>query len=298
MNLSSLIKLILLAAIWGGSFLFTRIGAPILGPTILVECRVGFAALFLLIVALFLHKPLNVKQHWRHYLILGIFNAALPFLLFGYAALTLSASSMSILNATAPIWGAVIAAVWSRQPLSGRTALGLCMGVIGVALIVGFDHLAAQSGAGFAIAAALLATFCYGIATNYSRHAKPVDSFCNAHGSMWAASLVIWPAVPFVSASAAPGINVMLAVVALGVVCTGIAFLLYFRLIKDIGATSTLTVTFLIPVFGILWGHLFLGEVITLSMIVGSLIVIAGTALATGFNPATVLSHRQNKRNY
>lgn len=295
MNLSSLARLLALAAIWGGSFLLMRIGAPILGPSILIESRVGFAALFLLIAALFLHKPLHIKQHWRHYLILGIFNAALPFTLYGYAALTLSASAMSILNATSPIWGAVISAIWSRQMLSGHAALGLGMGVIGVGLIVGFDHMAAQSGAGYAIAATLLATFCYGIATNYTRHAKPVDSFSNAHGSMWAASLMLLPALLLASPSSTPTLNIMLAVVALGVVCTGIAFLLYFRLIKDIGATSTLTVTFLIPVFGILWGHLFLDEAVTLSMIVGSLIVIAGTALATGFNPATVLTNRQSK---
>lgn len=296
MNLASFVRLLILAAIWGGSFLFMRIGAPVLGPALLIEYRVGFAALFLLIVAMFLHKPLHAKQHWLHYLILGIFNAALPFTLYGYAALTLSASALSILNATAPIWGAVIAAIWSRQPLSGRAALGLGMGITGVGLIVGFDRMAAQSGAGFAIAAALLATFCYGIATNYTRQAKPVDSFSNAHGSMWAASLAILPALPFAAPSSSPTMNIMLAVVALGVVCTGIAFLLYFRLIKDIGATSTLTVTFLIPVFGILWGHLFLGEAVTLSMIVGSLIVIAGTALATGFNPATALTNRQSKR--
>lgn len=293
MNLSSFARLFILAAIWGGGFLFIRIGAPILGPTILIEYRVGLAAIFLLIVAMILHKPLNLKQNWRHYLVLGIFNAALPFVLFGYAAITLSASSMSILNATSPIWGAAINAVWMRHPLNGRTVLGLGMGIIGVSLIVGFDHLAEQHGAGLAIAATLLATFCYGIATNYARHARPVDSFSNAHGSMWTASLVILPALPFASVSTMPSLGVMLAVVALGVVCTGIAFLLYFRLIKDIGATSTLTVTFLIPVFGILWGHLFLGESVTLSMIVGSLIVIAGTALATGFNPLRLLMHKE-----
>lgn len=295
MNLSSLVRLLALAAIWGGSFLFMRIGAPVLGPALLIEYRVGLAAASLLIVAMVLHKPLHVKQHWLHYLILGLFNAALPFTLYGYAALTLSASAMSILNATAPIWGAVIGAVWSRQMLSGRAALGLGLGVFGVALIVGFDHLAEQHGAGLAITAVLLATFCYGIATHYTRHAKPVDSFSNAHGSMWAASLVILPFLPFAPASATPGLNIMLAVVALGVVCTGIAFLLYFRLIRDIGATSTLTVTFLIPVFGILWGALFLGEVITPSMIAGSLIVIAGTVLTTGFNPAALLVRTGSK---
>lgn len=289
MPLPSLIRLLLLAAIWGGSFLFTRIGVPDLGAVFLVEYRVGLAAAFLLAVAMFWRKPLNARQYWRHYLILGVFNAALPFMLFGFAALTLPASALSILNATTPIWGALIGAVWARQPLSGRTVLGLGLGVAGVGLIVGLDHWAAQPGAGTAIAAALLATLCYGIATTYARSATHVDSFSNAHGSMWAASLFIVPALPFASVTTTPDTGVMLAVVALGILCTGIAFLLYFRLVRDIGGTSTLTVTFLIPVFGILWGHLFLGEVVTPSMIAGSLTVILGTALATGFNPVALL---------
>lgn len=292
MNLASFVRLFTLAAIWGGAFLFTRIGAQVLGPVILIEYRVGLAAVFLMIVAGLLHKPLNAKQHWRHYLMLGIFNGALPFLLFGFAAQTLSASAMSILNATSPIWGAVIGAVWSRHPLNRRTVLGLGLGIIGVGLVVGVDHLTAQRDAGIAIAAALLAAFSYGIATTYAKTAKSVDSFSNAHGSMWAATLVIAPAVPFASVSTSPGTGVMLAVVTLGIVCTGIAFLLYFRLIRDIGATSALTVTFLIPVFGMLWGSLFLGEIITWGMIAGSCIVIGGTALVTGFNPAALLPRR------
>ena len=290
MNLASAIRLITLAAIWGGSFLFIRIGAPVLGPVILIEYRVGLAALFLTIVAIILHKPLNARQHWRHYLMLGIFNGALPFLLFGFAGQTLSASTMSILNATSPIWGAVIGAVWSRHALNGRSVLGL--GIIGVGLVVGVDHLSAQRGAGIAVAAALLAAFSYGIATTYAKTAKSVDSFSNAHGSMWAATLVIAPAVPFAPVSASSGAGAVLAVVVLGIVCSGIAFLLYFRLIRDIGATSALTVTFLIPVFGMLWGSLFLGEIISWGMIAGSCIVIVGTALVTGFNPAALLPRR------
>jgi len=288
-NLASFVRLLTLAAIWGSSFLFTRIGAPVLGPVILIEFRAGLATVFLMIIAVFLHKPLNARQHWRHYLMLGVFNGALPFLLYGFAAQTLSASAMSILNATSPIWGAVIGAAWSRHPLNGRTVLGLGLGIAGVGLVVGVDHLTAQRGAGTAIAATLLAAFSYGIATNYAKTAKSVDSFSNAHGSMWAASLLIAPALPFASVTTSPGIGVMLAVVALGIACTGIAFLLYFRLIRDIGATSALTVTFLIPVFGMLWGSLFLGEVITWGMVAGSCIVILGTTLVTGFNPATLL---------
>ena len=292
MGLADVFQLFLLAAIWGGSFLFTRITAPVLGPVILIESRVSLAVLFLFFVARVLRKPLNARQHWRHYLILGIFNGALPFLLFAFAAQTLPASALSILNATSPIWGAVIGAVWLRHRLSARTVLGLGLGIFGVGLVVGIDDLAAQHGAGMAIAAALLATFCYGITTNYVKTAKVVDGFSNAHGAMWAATLVIAPAVPLASVSTPPDFGILLAVLALGIVCTGMAFLLYFRLVHNLGATSALTVTFLIPVFGILWGHLFLHEVITLAMILGSGFVILGTSLVTGCNPAVLLRRK------
>jgi drug/metabolite transporter (DMT)-like permease len=286
--ITSLFHLLILAAIWGFSFLFTRIAVPDLGAVVLVEYRVCLAAVFLFAVAMIMRKRLDVRQHWRYYLVLGIFNAALPFMLFSFAAMTLSASALSILNATTPIWGAVVGAVWMRQPLVGRTVIGLTMGVAGVGFVVGLDHWTAQAGAVGAIVAALTATLCYGIATNYAKQATAVDSFSNAHGSMWAASLFLLPAIPFVNVSSTPDTGVILAVLALGVICTGIGFLLFFRLVRDIGSTSTLTVTFLIPVFGMLWGHLFLDEVITPVMMAGSLIVIMGTVLATGFDLAAL----------
>lgn len=285
MKTTDLFRLILLAAIWGASFLFMRIGAPVLGPAVLIEYRVGFAALFLAVVAVLLKKPLGLRRHWKHFLILGFFNSTLPFMLYAYAAGSLSASVLSVLNATAPIWSALIAAVWTRKAMAPRTMLGLALGLGGVALLVGFDQAATRPGAGLAIAAGLLAAFCYGIATTYARSAEAVEPFANAHGSMWAAALLVLPALPFFPAPASPGMGVMAAVLALGVLCSGVAFLLYFRLIHDVGATSALTVTFMIPVFGILWGCLFLGEVVGWYTIAGSAIVIAGTALVTGFRP-------------
>lgn len=285
MDSASLMRLLSLAAIWGGSFLFMRIGAPVLGVAWLVEWRVGLAALFLALVGWHLGKHLRAREHWRHYLILGFFNSALPFLLFSYAAQTLSASLLSILNATAPIWGAVIVALWTRRPLAGRTLLGLLLGIAGVALLVGFDAVALRPGASWAIAAALAAAFCYGIASTYARSARSVDAFSNAHGSMWAATLLLLPLLPFFPMAGTPDVTVMASVAALGVVCSGIAYLLYFRLIHDLGAPSALTVTFLIPMFGVFWGHLFLDEVVGWYTLAGSLVVIAGTALVTGFSP-------------
>lgn len=285
MTTASLFRLLILSAIWGGSFLLIRIGAPALGPVPLMEARVLLAALFLAAVALLLRRPLAWRTHWRHYLVIGLFNSALPFLLFGYAALTLSAAMLSILNATSPLWGALITAVWQRAPLGGRTLGGLALGIAGVSLLVGFDRIALQPGAGIAIAASLAAALCYAVASNYAKTARTVDPFANAHGSMWAASLLIAPALLAFPPAAAPAAGIVALVAALGVVCTGVAYLLYFRLIEDIGAAPALTVTFLIPLFGTFFGWLILDEAVGWHTLAGGAVVIAGTALVTGFSP-------------
>ena len=288
MTLPSLVRLLALSAIWGASFLFMRMAAPVLGPVLLIACRVTFAALFLAVVGAMLRKPLDLRRNAVHYLVLGLFNSALPFLLFAFAARTLSASLLSILNATAPIWGAVIGAAWTRTALPARSLLGLALGVAGVALLVGFDPDTLREGAPLAIGLALAASLSYGVATNYARSARKVEPFANAHGSMWAATLLVAPALPFAPASALPTPTIALAVLALGVVCSGIAYLLYFRLIADIGAASALTVTFLVPVFGVLWGHLILAEPLGWNTLAGALVVLVGTALVTGFSVATL----------
>ncbi len=288
MTIASAFRLIVLSAIWGSSFLFMRIAVPALGPAMLICFRIGLAALFLATIAMYLRKPLALREHWRHYLILGLFNSALPFWLFAYAAKLAPASLMSILNATAPIWGAVIGGLIGQTRLSAKMLAGLSLGVIGVALLAGLESMSLPAGGGLAIAAALAAAFCYGVATTYAksgRSAKNIEPFANAHGSMWGAMLFMLATLPFSPMpTALPNITVIGAVVALGVVCSGIAYLLYFRLIADIGATPALTVTFLIPVFGVLWGALFLGEQVGWHTLLGSLIVLSGTALVTGFS--------------
>jgi drug/metabolite transporter (DMT)-like permease len=262
-----------------------RISAPVLGPAVLIEYRVLAAALFLFAVGLVLRKRLGLREHWKHFLILGFFNSALPFLLFAFAARTLSASVLSVLNATAPMWGALLGAAWSRQRISARTLFGLVCGTAGVALLVGFDSVTTRPGAGIAVAAALFAALSYSVASLYAKSAKSVEPFANAHGSMWAAALLVLPALPFFPQTGEPTLGIMGAVLALGVLCSGIAYLLYFRLIAEVGTTSALTVTFLNPVFGILWGALFLGEVVGWYTVAGSAIVLLGTALVTGFVP-------------
>jgi len=305
MNLTSLINLLLLSAIWGGSFLFLRMAAPALGPVLLIEFRVGLAALFLLGVALLWRKRrhatapvqgLQLRRYWKHYLLLGGLNSALPFLLLAYAAQTLTASLLSILNATSPVWGALVGALWARTPLSATTLSGLVVGAAGVAILVSFDRVTLLPGSGLAIAAALGAALSYGIASNYTRyatHASALAPFNNAHGSMWGATLLIAPALLLVPAPPLPGSDIIAAVVTLGVLCSGIAYLLYFRLVADIGPTSALTVTFLIPLFGVLWGYGLLDETVGWHTLIGSLTVVTGTALVTGFSPRALFAPRK-----
>lgn len=285
MPIASLLQLLALAALWGASFLLMRIAVPTLGPVLLIFGRVTSATLFLLAFALLAGKLLELRAHWRHYLLLGLLNSALPFLLIAYAAQTLPASVLSVLNATAPISGALIAAVASRRVLPAPTLLGLALGIGGVALLVGFDPSAMQQGAALAIAAGVGAAFIYGLASVYVRTAPKVSTLANAHGCMAASVLLVAPALPLFPAHAAPSIGVIAAVLALGVLCSGVAYLMYFRLITDIGPASALTVTFLVPVFGVLWGWLFLDEAVGWHTLAGAMAVLAGTALVTRDRP-------------
>ncbi|HSO60128.1 MAG TPA: DMT family transporter [Desulfobacterales bacterium] len=297
MTAGSAVRLLILAAIWGGSFLFMRIGAPVLGPAWLIQFRVGIAALFLLICAGWFHKPLQLRKYWRHYLILGCFNSALPFFLIAFAAKTLTAALLSVLNSSSPIFGAIISAVWLRNRVTRLTAAGLAMGVIGVIILVQNGIATRTDEWGMAVAAALLSTICYGISGTYIKASpKPVEPFSNAHGSMWAATVLMALTLPFCPTAAEPSPGVWTAVAALGVLCTGVAYLIYFRLIQDMGPISALSVTFLIPVFGILWGVLFLDEQIDWSTIIGALIVLVGTALTNGITPRFFLESGKRAR--
>ena len=293
MDFANLVRLFALAAIWGGSFLFMRIAAPVLGPLWLVEVRLATGALFLLVVSLALGKRLDVRANARHFIVLGALNAALPFALLAYAAMTISASLLSVLNATAPIWGAAVAAIVSRRRPAGKTLIGLGVGVAGVALLVGLDPAALRPGAGLAVAAAVGAALLYGVASVYARTAPKLDAHANAQGCLWAAAALAAPAMPFVAPPAMPSLGIAAAVLALGVACSGVAYLLYFRLIDEVGPAPALTVTFLIPLFGMLWGTLFLGEAIGWHTAAGGSAVLLGTALVTGFSPRAAFAARQ-----
>ena len=285
MDPSSFSRLLLLSAIWGGSFLFMRIGVPVLGPEFLIFCRVGIASIFLLSISFLYKQRLFISLHWKHYLILGLFNSALPFFCFAYAAQTISASFLSILNATSPIWAAAISAIWLKTQLTLKSVLGMTLGLIGVGILAGVEALSLPENGGVAIIAGLGAALSYGIVTTYAKSAVEIAPFANAHGSLWGATLLLtpfaWVSFPL---SGLPSLQVILSVFALGVACSGIAYLIYFRLVSDVGATSALSVTFLIPVFGTLWGWLFLDENVGIHTLMGGAVVLMGTALVTNFS--------------
>jgi len=275
-----LARLAALAAIWGASFLFMRIVVPPLGPFATAWLRVALAGIALLVWLRFAGVGLGWREHWRLYLAVGLVNSAAPFALWGFAAVHLPASYLVVLNATSPLFGAAVAAAWLGERVGLRAGVGLALGVAGVALLVGLGPLAVSPAVLAAIAAGASASLCYAAAAAFLRgRAAGVDAAAVATGSQLGASILLAPFVAAMPPAAAPTPGEWVAVAALGVLCTGVAYLLYFRLIADVGPTRALTVTFLIPVFGMLWGALFLGEEITAVMAAGCALVLAGTAL-------------------
>jgi drug/metabolite transporter (DMT)-like permease len=297
MALTDLLRLLVLASIWGGSFLFMRVAAPVLGPAYLVEGRSFFAAIFLLILAFYLKKSTRLLKDWKHYAFMGFFNSALPFLLFAQASLHLSTSQLSTLNATGPIWGYLIGVVLKIETLSLNRGIGLVLGFAGVGLLFGQVDTKLDDGVWIAVALGLSAACCYGLASNYAKKSKSIDPFDNAHGSMWASAFLLLPTLYFFPLQSEPTPSVWTSVLALGVVCSGIAYLLYFRLIENIGAASALSVAFLIPLFGTLWGVIFMGEELTWHVVFGMTVILLGTALVTQFNPVKLLKVSKSDSN-
>ncbi|SFI11101.1 Threonine/homoserine efflux transporter RhtA [Collimonas sp. OK307] len=293
----NIVELFLLAAIWGASFLFMRVGTPEFGPVPLIALRVGIAALVLLPVLRSAAARAHVRRRAWPLLVVGVTNSALPFSLFAYSTLYVNAGFDAVLNATVPLWTGLIAFVWLKAPMSRPQVIGMLVGMAGVIVLVWDKIGEGQPGVWLATGAVLLATLSYGFAINYSKtRLAGVPPLVVASGSQLAATLVLlplaflyWPAAP-VSATA------WYAVLALGVVCTGFAYAIFYRLLDRVGSAYAASVTFLIPIFGVIWGAVFLKEAVTVSMILGCLIILFGTALATGkLDPAGFLSGKTAK---
>jgi drug/metabolite transporter (DMT)-like permease len=266
-------ELVLLAALWGASFLFMRLGAHEFGPVELAAVRVGLASAMLIPLLASRGQLAELRTHWKGLLFVGALNSAIPFALFSFAALSITAGLSSIVNATTPLWTAVVAFVWLRQGLTPLRVLGLVIGFAGVAFLA-WDK---------AVLACAAATFCYGVAANATkRYLSGASPLAVATGSQFAATLMLaLPAVWFWPAEM-PGTIAWSSALALAALCTALAYILYFRLMSRVGPTNAVSVTFLIPLFAILWGAIFLQEAITAQMVAGGAIVLVGIALALG----------------
>ncbi len=285
MKTRDLIDLVLLAAVWGASFLFMRVAVPEFGPVPLVAVRVAVAALVLLPLVAWRHELGPLKRQAGRLALLGGLNSALPFVLLSYATLTVTAGFAAILNATTPLWTALIGWLWLRNRIAPGQAVGLGLGLVGVVVLVwGKTGLAPGSrewAVTLAVAAAMLATACYGMAAHYSKRlGSDVAPLPMAAGSQLGSAVLLAPLAIITWPAVLPGAAAWGAAVVLGIGCTALAYLLYFRLIARVGAVRASAVAFLIPAFASLWGLAFLHEPVTLQMLLGGGVILLGTALS------------------
>lgn len=286
----SALELISLAAIWGASFLFMRVGVPEFGVIAFTALRTAIAAIFLYLCLVKFQQVATLTQHWQKIFFVGIINTAIPFALFSYATLTLSAGTTSVLNATTPMFGAIVAYIWLKDKLSVSAFFGVIIGFFGVYLLVSEDIAASSSAMDTTVnntlisaLAAMLAALCYGISANYTKkYLTGIKPLTLAAGSQISATIILLPISLFFMPTRIPSFEAISSLVLLGIVCTGIAYIIFFRLISQLGPARTISVTYLIPAFGILWGSLFLDEKVSLTMLIGGVVILLGVALTTG----------------
>ncbi|SHF12721.1 Threonine/homoserine efflux transporter RhtA [Seinonella peptonophila] len=282
MKLKELGALFLLASMWGASFLFIRVAAPAFGPFLLVDLRVLIAGLALLIYAFLIKQRPDFRTKWKEYLILGGLNAAIPFTFIAAATLHLTASMAAILNATTPLFGAIIARIWLKESLTFKKLIGIPLGLIGVVILVGWNTVPLTGTVFLSVLFSLLGAATYGLGGAYAnRTFKQETPLTLSIGQQLAAGILL---IPFLFTNAAPGpfsSTVILNLLALAIICTAIGYLIYFYLIAHVGSTKTLTVTFLVPFFGVIWGAIFLHEAITWGTVLGLITILGSTFLIT-----------------
>ncbi len=283
MGVRDLLALIFLGALWGASFLFIRVAVPEVGPLTLMGLRVGLAASALVFYAVLTRSRLGLGGRWRQFLFLGALNSAVPFSLIAFAELRLTASLASILNSTTVLFSAVVAAIWLGTTLTARKMLGVVLGLLGVVVLVGWDPISVTFPVILSVGAMLLASLSYALGATYAkRNFSGVPPLGMAIGQQTAATGVLFVPATVALPQSAPSGVVVACVLGLALFSTAIAYLLYFRLIENVGPTSTVTVTFLVPVFGLLFGVLLLGEPFGWGTLVGLGIVLLSVALVTG----------------
>ncbi len=285
MSTANLIRLILLALIWGTSFMLMRIAAPVIGPMLTTFGRASLGALAIYLYARHSGVQFNWRKNSKTYLVIGLGNTAIPFSLFAWSALHVPSAYMATMNSLAPIFTAVFGFLMLGERLSWARISAFLLGLFGVAVLVGIGPVSVTPWVIGGVLAGMGAAVCYGFAATYTRmFAKDIPALATATGSQLAAALALLPfALPSLpQAIAVANLKVWVAVLVLGVVCTGIAYAVFFQLISAEGASKAITVTFLIPATASIWAWLLLGEPVTSGIITGILIVLLATAMSLG----------------
>ena len=281
-GLRDISELIFLSAIWGSSFLFLRLTSPVFGPIFLIEMRVLSGLAVLLPLVLFLGKLAEFQKHWKMIAAVSLMNMAIPFCFFAFSAVYIGAGLLSIINATVPIFSACVAYIVYKARLSRSSLLGLLIGFLGVVVLMFNPDESFGSSGWLAILSALLACLLYGTAINLTvNNLQGVSGLTITAGGLFVSSLVLLPFALWARPEVLPVGNIWWSVFALGIVCTGFGFVMFYRLIDRIGAGRAIMTTYLIPVFSILWGNIFLGESVTLIMVAGCILVLLGVGLTT-----------------
>ena len=268
------ILITILGAVWGSAFMFIKIATPELGPIALVNIRLAVAGLIFIPFLLQQKYLKHFRSNFKNILVLSVINTALPFSLFAYASLESSSNMLSILNGTTAIMAVVISTIWLKIRLNFFQIMGVFIGLFGIVVLANPDNVYISMKATIFC---LSAAFCYALSANYiQKFAYKTNTIVLIGWSLVIASVLLLPITFFNLPSQLPSNNVIFSILWLGVISTGVAFLGYVRLIEKVGAVKTATVAYFIPVFGVIWGYVFLGEPITLQILIGMILILIG----------------------
>ena len=283
MRPQDLARLVALAAMWGASYLFMRYAVPHLGPVLLIELRVAIAGAALLAFVYLTGGTVGWRKHWRAYLFVGAVGLATPFVLIAEALTTIDASTAAILNALAPLFASIVAALWIRDPITPAKAAGIALCLLGTAVLVGWTPTPMTRQELFAASLSVIATAIYGYTIVFTKvHLREASPLGTAAGTLLMAALAMLPFTPVTRGFAAVPPMAWLAMLGLAIVSTTVAFIFYYRLIADVGPVKAITVTLLVPIFGMIWGVIFLGEPLTPGRLAGCAIILSGCSLILG----------------
>lgn len=282
MSAADLVKLVFLSAIWGGSFIFLRVAVPEVGPLLTAALRTALAGLALTGFAAATGVPMHWRANLKPYAVVGLFAGVIPFSCFSFAALHLPAAHSAVLNATAPLFGGAFSVLWLAERLTLGRLAGLLLGVTGVAILVGAGTLPLNAPTLLAVSACLLAAACYALSSVIvKKTGQPggIHPIGMATGSLALGGLMMMPLVPFSLPPAMPSMRALGCVAAMSLLSSGLAQALFIPLIVKVGPTRAMSVSFLIPLFSMLWGAIFLHETVGWPTLAGGIVVLLAMGL-------------------